>query len=496
MSVSGVFTRRRVWIGIIAVALLGLWWAWTTWAVPDGDERTVAYDAACADAARLHSAGLLDEAREAYVRISDAEPQPDCASERVLVEGDDQASAAAAERGAVYFSAAQLKRGGAREVVLSRARNAYIGALSLDPYAADARRELGGLIAAMGVPMTTDAANARCAFADRLRNARMFELARRAYATALRTSRTTACVRYGLRVLRQDTATAEQIVRRARALDKADRPEEARPRYIAAVAWNPMAVGAREALDRIDGPDPRDGTTSGHLRNVADSVGVGVGDVRSAATWVKDNSEAFALVAAAVILVLPILMWLLYWVTVKPRGRGVVRRVYLPRFARTQLTVTTFIPEDKAATSRALFADWLGQRPANPDAEAGETVGDTIKGDALVTDIWEAPAVPPADPVDALFAGTAASGMVAAALRLAQRVTPNREVRFSGELLDGSVHGPGLRIVANRRFRPPQHHIWWAADLPSAPVEDEAASDAREALAIVAATWAHEQFAE
>ncbi len=193
---------------------------------------------------------------------------------------------------------------------------------------------------------------------------------------------------------------------------------------------------------------------------------------------------------------LPILMWLLYWLTMKPSGRRVVRRVYLPRFARKQLTVTTFTPEDKAATSRALFAHWLAQRPADAEAEADQTVGDTIRDDALVTDIWEAPEVPASAEIDALFAGTAASGMVAAAFRLAQRVTPNREVRFSGELLDRSANGPGLRIIASRRFRPPRHRIWWAAELPSAPIEEEAEADAREALVIVAATWAHEQFAD
>ena len=80
--------------------------------------------------------------------------------------------------------------------MLRRARNAYIEALSLDPYATGARRELGALIAVMGVPMTTAAANARCAFADRLRSVRMFELARSAYAKALAPGRTTACVRY------------------------------------------------------------------------------------------------------------------------------------------------------------------------------------------------------------------------------------------------------------------------------------------------------------
>ena len=284
-----------MWIGIAAVVLLGLWWAWTTWAAPDADERNVAYDAACADAARLHTAGLLNEASDAYVRIADVKPRPQCASQRFLVEGDNQASAAAAERGAVYFQAAQLKHGGGREVVLRRARNAYIEALSLDPYATGARRELGALIAVMGVPMTTAAANARCAFADRLRSVRMFELARSAYAKALRDGRTTACVRYGLRVLRQDAAAADRIVRRARALDKGGRPQEARSRYIAAVAWDPMAFGARAALDRIDGPDPREGTTSGHLRAIADSAGATVGDAGNAATWVKDNSDGFAL---------------------------------------------------------------------------------------------------------------------------------------------------------------------------------------------------------
>jgi hypothetical protein len=169
--------------------------------------------------------------------------------------------------------------------------------------------------------------------------------------------------------------------------------------------------------------------------------------------------------------------------------------VHLPRFARKQLAVDPFTPLEKAGTTQALFKYWLGQPLADPKAVAGDTFKDSIKGDA-VTDLWRSPTVTASADLEALFAGTAASGVVAVALRLAQRVSPSREVRFSGELLDGSGYGPGLRVIATRRFRASRDRIWWAGDLPSAPVEPEAEAEARHALAIVAATWAHEQFGD
>lgn len=488
-----------MWVLVVVAVVSFLALAWNRWVVPDNDERDAAFAAACADAERLHGAGVLDEARRAYVRIAAVEPSPACASGRWAVQADDWASAAAAERGAVYFRAAQLKRGkslaDSPEVAFARARNAYINALSLDPYARDARRELATLVAVMSVPSRADDANARCAFADRLRIARLFDVARIAYAQALRSGLTNSCVRYGVRVLRQERASAEGIVRRARALDDDGREDEARAHYVAALAWDPMAPGARGALGATDAPDPRDGTTSGHLRDMAGSVGVTVGDTGTAAAWVKDNVEAFALGVVGVLIALPVLMWILYGLTVTPRGRRLVGLVHLPRFARKQLTVDPFTPADKAGTSQALFMYWLGQPLADPKAVAEETFNDSNEADA-VTDLWRAPAAPASEDLNALFAGTAASGPVAAALRLAQRVSPAREVRFSGELLDGSGYGPGLRVIATRRFHTPPDRIWWAGDLPSSPVEPEAEAEARHALAIVAATWAHGQFGD
>jgi hypothetical protein len=98
----------------------------------------------------------------------------------------------------------------------------------------------------------------------------------------------------------------------------------------------------------------------------------------------------------------------------------------------------------------------------------------------------------------ALLGSSVPAGIVGAALKLAQRISPRREVRFSGQLLDRSEHGPGLRltIIATRPRRPPKDRIWWGVELPSAPTQEEAETDARHALAIVAATWAHEQVTE
>ena len=169
--------------------------------------------------------------------------------------------------------------------------------------------------------------------------------------------------------------------------------------------------------------------------------------------------------------------------------------MHVPRFARKQLTVTGFTPQDKAGTSQAVFQYWLNRRPADPEADTDDTFRDSIDEDAA-TDSWRAPEVSAATDIETLFADTAAAGFVAAALRLMQRVMPSREVRFSGELLDRSASGPGLRVVATRRFRAPKDEIWWAADFPSIPVDGDAEADARHALVIVAATWAHEQFAE
>jgi tetratricopeptide (TPR) repeat protein len=494
-----MITTRRVWIFVIAAVVVLSPWAWSRWVVPGEAERDSAFAAACADAEHLHGAGMLDEARRAYVGIAAVDPRSACASGRWAINADDEASAAAAERGAVYFRAARLRLGKplrkSSEDAFGRARNAYIEALRLDPHAAESRRELAAIIAAMGVPTGRDAANDRCAFADRLRNARLFDLARDAYAQALRSGLTDACVRYGLRLLRQDRATAEGIVRRARALDDVGREDEARPRYVAALAWDPMAPGARRALDGTEAPDPRDGTTRGHLRDMAASVGVTVGDGGTAATWVKDNADAFALGAAGVLLALPVLMWILYVVTATRRGRRLVELVHLPRFARKQLAVDPFTPPEKADTAQALFKYWLAQPLADPDAVAEKTFKDSIKGDAI-TDLWRAPPVPLAANFETIFAGTPASGWVALAARVAHRVSPSREVRFSGELLDGSGHGPGLRVTAIRRFHAPTDRIWWAGDLPSAPIEPEAEAEAQHALAIFAATWAHEQFGD
>jgi hypothetical protein len=323
----------------------------------------------------------------------------------------------------------------------------------------------------------------------------VFDAARRAYGQALASGLTTSCAQYGLRVMRQDQAAAAYIVRRAHNLDRAGKPELARTRYIAALAWDPMAPGAHAGLDATDAPDPRDGTASGHLSDIFGFVGLRVGNLGDGATWVKDNLQAIALGVAALIVALPILMWLLYWITSTSRGKRWVGLIYLPRFARTRLRIVSFTPEDKAGTSRAQFATWLGQRLANPNAAAEDTFNDSIS-EPSVTDSWRAPAAPASGDIEAIFAGTPASGIVAAAFSLLHRVSPDREVRFYGELLDPSGNGPGLRVIATRRFGPQTTRTFWANELPSAPAETEAEAEAREALAIYAATWAHAEFGD
>jgi hypothetical protein len=483
----------------VAILCLVLVVAWLRWVVPSTKERNEAFASACADAARLHNVGLLDEARHAYERIADVHPTPSCLDQRWTVEADDDASAAAAERGSVYFRAAHLKRNestrNGRHLALARARSAYIEALAIDPFARDARRKLDELIAGMGGPTKTDGANRRCAFAGQLRTARLLYEAQLAYAQALRTGRTTSCVRSGVRDLRQDRATAQRIFLAGRALQEAGKPEDARPRYTAAIAWDPMLTGARSALDGTDAPDPRDGTTFGHFGDIAGSAKSTVTDMGGFAGWLTDNGGAFGLGAVALLLVvLPALMWLLYWITVRPRGRRLVDLVHLPRFARRQLIVAGFTPTEQAGTSEALFVHWLGRGLADPEAGAEETVAASYD---TLTDLWEAPRAPERPFVDAatLLGATGSSGMVGAALKLAQAIAPRREVRFYGQLLDRSEHGPGLRVTidSTRPRRPPRDRIWWGVELPSAPTQADAETDARHALAIVAATWAHEE---
>ena len=72
------------------------------------------------------------------------------------------------------------------------------------------------------------------------------------------------------------------------------------------------------------------------------------------------------------------------------RAAGRPARVSPAMSQRKQLTVTTFTPEDKAATSRALFAHWLAQRPATRRLRPIRRSATRFRDDALVTDIWEA----------------------------------------------------------------------------------------------------------
>ena len=371
-------TKRLVWIGIGVLTVVFLI-AVALWVQPSDRERSDAIAAACSDARRLHRAGLLDEARRAYLDLAALDADRRCASQRWAVDADVTASSAAIARGSVYFAAAQLApdRSRDRSRAVSRATNAYIQALSVDPFSTEARARLGQLVTGMDRPLTTAAANERCRFANRLRTARLLDEAQVAYAQALRTGLTTSCARSDLRTVRQDRAAAHRIFRGGQTLEAAGRLELARPRYIAAIAWDPNLPNARAALDRVEGPDPRAGTTLGHLDAIAGSVDAQMDDVGAFATWLSDHAEAFAVAGAGLLILLPIVMWVIFGLTSKPRGRKLVDLIHLPRFARPQMIITGFTPADKAATSEALFAHWVAKELVKPDANVNETVSNT-----------------------------------------------------------------------------------------------------------------------
>lgn len=487
--------RRLARLVVLIVALVAAIVALVVWLVPGRDSKALAVSSACGDAAMLRHARLLDEARLAYAAIADVEDDSPCQRGGVVVAEADAEAARARERGDVYLRAARFKeiagvRDGRRRAI-GRARNAYIASLTLDPFAERARRGLRRVIRELERPVDRASANGRCEIGQQLRQARLLREAQLAYAQALRSGRNSRCVAAGLRLLRKDRATTQRWLKEARALKARDRKERARFWYVAALTMDPALTEARRALADLRGPDPREGQTWGRVEALAadvDPVFDGMGDV---ATWFTDNAPVFAVTAIVLLLLTLLTMFALLALTNFKPGRTLVAWFHTPRFTRRKMIVAAFTPSEDGHTTTALFAHWLPEPPVDPNGPGDEAV---LNSDAAL-DLWEAPALPN-DPLEGampLLALSPQLGAAAAVGRWVQSQSPRREYRFVGQTLEACDHGVGLRlVVTTRKGRSTLSNVWWANQLPGPAYDDDHEAEARHALALKAAAWAHD----
>jgi tetratricopeptide (TPR) repeat protein len=485
-------------IALIAVALVVVGYVVATrWVAVSGPERRALLKAACDDADGLRRAHLLDEAAVAYGAIGNVDHAWSCegglaaakrensaTAWREEILGDLRISGEQVERARLHRRAYVLHRGPSvqegRRRARARATNAYLLALLIDPGATGARRGLQRVLRGLGGPTRQVAADRRCELAGRILNVGLLPEARTVYAQALRSGRTTACIRAGLRKLRASRAEALGHAREANQLRAAGDDEKARDAYVAAFATDSSLVTARRALRSVPGPNPAHARRWSQGSQVASDA---LGTAKAVTTDVQGNPATVAVAAGLLAVLFLLVAFALQQLARVPILRPWMDRVgWLQRFTRTRIKVETFDAEgdvpvlmitdefEDAVVKPLLAAD------AGPESEAISL--DAIAGEVAVK-------APPGQIGDLLQA-TSFAGIAAVVNWLANAV-PRQEIKVTGRLLERGAHGRGLKLqVVSRRGRPLDSHQFWHDEVLASA--GDATSDSLD-LARFSAAW-------
>jgi hypothetical protein len=488
----------QVLVLLVVCGLLGVGlWRLEEWVTPSGKLKGTTIVRACFDAAELHDARLLDDARGAYRAVEEAYGKDRCPPLDRSITSEVTEAASEREKGAEYLHAAQLKRGAGlergREIAEERARGAFTRSLAIDPYDARTRRSLNLLLGRLEGPTSEKSADERCELGGRMRTAGLLPEAAILYTQALRVGRHSTCTTSGLRLTRTDMAQAHAALLEAKSLTAADRRDAARHKYLEALTINSAVPDARAALADHPGTDPREATLLGRPQLMVEDA---VGSLGDWVDWLAEHAGALVLAAVAALLLLLIVMFALMLLTRVKFIRGgldkrPLRWLPLRRFTHPRVLIAAFTPEDKGMPSGAVFADYLTRPPILEDAPA--TLGSD--GGEIPQDFIESAAIPrdPLEDAATLLVGIPQAGAVAAVVQFVAKSAPRWEARVFGQLLDPDARGHGLRVLVTARGgRTSGTLTVWACDLPGPQLPDEQEAAARYALAIKAAAWAHD----
>jgi len=452
-------------------------------------ERGSKLTAACQDADELRSARLLEEAAAVYGAIASVQadkrcqgtqvasgPGPPCdplpaggarlcdersatlqreRTPREQTAGAWQAEVRDAqrrseeqfERAEQYRRAYAMERApgadAARGTALVRARNAYLLGLYIDPAAEDARRGLAVLLETLGATTRRRDADARCELAGRLFSAGLLPEARTAYAQALRSGRTTTCIRSGLLKLRWTRAWAIAKLRDATREQQAGATEGARADYIAAFVADSSQSDARKGLAAVPGAGSDDARTWSGAGTLASDGWTGVSQATGA---LQKNPESIAAAVALLGLMFLLLTLVLHQLArVRLLRAGLDVFPPLRRFTRTQVRREPFGPADDAHA--ALVTRVFGRAVREPPLrQQGAPEGTGVDVSPVATERARAGEVlPPLPSLQGLEVVTS----------WLWSLVPRQEIIVSGELLDADERGPGLSLsVFTRRNRP------------------------------------------
>jgi hypothetical protein len=484
--------------GILVIAGIAAFVFFVIWLIPGSGEKGAKVNVACHDANVLRDARLLADARRGYAEIAQVDDQAGCLPGAKAATHKSAHAARVRERGDVYMAAFRLtKQAGIRDGLrraARRARRAYVAALTIDPYDAPSRRNLDTLIAALDRPADRAMANARCALGGDLRRARLLREAQMAYAQALRSGHNTACVAGGLRKVRLNRGEATLDLERARLEQARGEDERARRADIAALTSDPSLSEARDALKALPGPDPHEGEPWGRIKAFGPDLNPVVEAVGDVVAWLGQNIGLLVIVTILVLLLYLLCRIFAMRLTANPTGARIVGLAHTPDFTRLKLRIAPFTPDDSSRTSTALFAHWLPVPPIHP-APGGEGV---VRQSESPFDVLESPATPedPLADLTPLVAAFPQFGAAAAVLKWVQAKAPRRETHFAGQTLEICDHGAGLRVQVSKTRGAPVSNVWWASMLPGPPYDPDHEAEARHALAMLAAAWAHHEALE
>ena len=460
----------------------------------DANDHEAEAQRACDHLRRLDEARLRGDARKLLAKLEKAETTGECKGElptREQFDEEDRLAATALVRAKIYRRAARLKRtAGIREgqrAAIRRARRAYMASLRLDPYNVAARRGLMLILAGRLGPGSRIAANERCRLARRLQRADLLQEAALVYAQALRTGRTTRCLRFALRDTRRQRGRAVALQRRgeAAASDAAGK-RAARRDYARALALDPSLGVARAKLAALPTPDPEE---TGFLARIGD----GFSDM---AAWLKKASDDLAGKIAGVVLllvgVLALAVLLSHALLLGTEGstgfRNLVDKApFLRRFSRTHITLESADDNDASTLVLATIADTFekgkvptGIPPATIQARPlpdSVGIGAGADGDAL-------------QGVATVLGALGGGDVITNVVTWVRKSVARRQVRVVCHLLPASAQGVALRIgVRDRRDRPVDSMSRSAATVPGGVTSDD---DAYHALAIKGGEWLRE----
>ena len=239
--------------GLVALVLLVL----SAAPANASDDFEAALKSACAEASALTDARLLDMARATYLSLDRAAPGYFCESETVdarlhAVQSAQRRRAHAIEVARVLRLAAKQRAAQATERTLElwreRAYERYVAGLTIDPVADGARAGLRRLL-------KDDPGGDHCDRAHELLRARLLWEARAEIARGMTSTSAAAC-RSARKALVKRRARAFEHVHRGLAAERAGHTASARAQFIAALAADPGAHGARAGLRRVPAPLP------------------------------------------------------------------------------------------------------------------------------------------------------------------------------------------------------------------------------------------------